>query len=573
MDSILICESMLAACGLQIFHVKGIRSWLDSSGPKMATPLQAIEYDIVMLLDRETCSRARLARDARFDGKFFIAVRTTKIYCRPICRSRTSKESNVEYFPSAAAAAEAGFRPCLRCHPELSPGTPAYAGTRTTVTRALRLIDQAPLEDGIEALASRLGIGPRHLSRLFRRHLGASPSAVVQTRRLQFAKKLIDETDLPMTQVALASGFGSVRRFNDAIHDAYDRTPSSIRRSVRKSSRETENQYTFRLSYRPPYDWERLLELMAARAVPGVELVGGSVYRRSVSVNQHHGYIEVSHCKSCDAIEVRVQIDEPRSLFFIIERIRAVFDLDADWAEITRTLGSDPDLGPCVSSHPGLRVPGCWDSFELATRAILEQQKGNAKVKPIVNLVRALGEPFTLGDGLTHLFPTPESLAIADLKSIGISDKCAFSIRAFSRAVCSGKFSFEKVTDYDLLRRQLSELPGFTRQTMEWVAMCGLRDPDAFPLLDQNVARSLAFGSLSQLEERSLSWSPWRAYAALYLLMFAEEIENKRCIGISNAGMKMHNFKNESCKDMSSLSDESAKKGPSGALSQRSRLA
>lgn len=342
----------------------------------MAICLPTIKYDEseeVMLLDSGICSRARLARDARFDGKFFIAVLTTKIYCRPICRSRASKESNVRYFQSAAAAAEAGFRPCLRCRPELSPGTPAWAGTRNTVTRALRFINEVGLEDGVDALAGHLGIGARHLSRLFRIHLGASPSAVARTRRLQFAKKLIDETDLPMTQIALASGFGSVRRFNDAIRDVYDRTPSLIRRSARKMPRDPENQYTFRLSFRPPYDWERLLAFIATHATPGVEFVSDNAYRRSISVNQHLGYIEISLCPTRNELQVRVQIEEPRSLFFIIERVREIFDLDADWAEITRTLGADPVLGSYVRSHPGLRVPGCWDGFELATRAIVEQ--------------------------------------------------------------------------------------------------------------------------------------------------------------------------------------------------------
>ncbi len=504
------------------------------SGPKMAITIQVTKYDSIMILDRGICSRARLARDARFDGKFFIAVLTTKIYCRPICRSRTSKESNVQYFPSAAAAAEAGFRPCLRCHPELSPGTPAYAGTRTTVTRALRIINEAPLEDGIEALARRLGIGPRHLSRLFRRHLGASPSAVIQTRRLQFAKKLIDETDLPMTQIALASGFGSVRRFNDAVRDVYDRTPSLIRRSARKVSRAPENQYTFRLSYRPPYDWERLLDFIAARAIPGVEYVDGNVYRRSVSVDRRCGYIEVSQGKSRDEIEVRVQIDEPRSLFFIIERVRAVFDLDADWAEITRTLGSDPVLGPYVSSHPGLRVAGCWDGFELTTRAILEQQKGSAKPDLVTDLVRAFGEPFTFSDGLTHLFPTPEALAFADLETVGISKKHAVSIRTLSRAVCNRRLSFEKIADCNLLRSQLSLLPGIGKRTAEWVAMRALQDPDAFPLLDPDVARTLAFRSLNELKERAMAWSPWRAYATLYLLSFVDEIKKRNYIIYAN---------------------------------------
>src|SRR5215470_10827001 len=216
-----------------------------------------------MTLDWQVCSRARLSRDERFDGKFFIGVRSTKIYCRPVCPVPTVKEKNVLYFPTAAAATESGFRPCLRCRPECSPGTPAWCGTSNTVSRALRLIDESGLEDGgIEALAERLGVGARHLRRLFLQHLGATPSAVARTRRLHFAKKLIDETSLPMNQVALAAGFGCVRRFNAGIRDVYHRTPLQIRRLVRQKTVEPENQYVFRLRFRPPYHWPGMLAFL-----------------------------------------------------------------------------------------------------------------------------------------------------------------------------------------------------------------------------------------------------------------------------------------------------------------------
>jgi len=221
-----------------------------------------------MNLDWQVCSRARLSRDARFDGKFFIGVLSSRVYCRPICPARTAKEKNVRYFPSAAAAAEAGFRPCLRCRPECSPGTPAWLGTPSTVSRALRLIAESGLEDGgVEVLAERLGVGSRHLRRLFLRHLGATPSAVAQTRRLHFAKKLIDETSLPMNQVALASGFSSVRRFNAGIRKVYHRTPTHIRSLARQNALQPENQYFFRLHFRPPYNWKGML-LSCRRAQP-----------------------------------------------------------------------------------------------------------------------------------------------------------------------------------------------------------------------------------------------------------------------------------------------------------------
>jgi len=248
-----------------------------------------------MNLDWRVCSRARLSRDPRFDGKFFIAVRGSRVYCRSICPAPTAKEKNCLYFPTAAAAAEAGYRPCLRCRPESSPGTPAWLGTSSTVSRALRLISESGLGDGgVDDLAERLGVGSRHLRRLFLRHLGATPSAVARTRRLDFAKKLIDETTLPMSHVALASGFGCVRRFNADVRKTYHRTPTQIRRLMRKKTALPENQYLFRLRFRPPYDWDGILAFLASRATPGVEMVQSGAYRRSISLSGGHGHFEVS---------------------------------------------------------------------------------------------------------------------------------------------------------------------------------------------------------------------------------------------------------------------------------------
>src|SRR6202158_3951070 len=266
-------------------------------------------------------SRARLSRDPRFDGKFFIGVRTSRVYCRHISPAPTAKKKNVRYFPTAAAAAEAGFRPCLRCRPECSPGTPAWLGTSNTVSRALRLIGESGLEDGgMEGLAERLGVGSRHLRRLFIRHLGATPSAVAQTRRLHFAKKLIDEAHLPMNQVALASGFGCVRRFNEGIRKVYHRTPTQIRRLARQTEIQTENHYVFRLSFRPPYHWQGMLDFLAARATPGVEVVEGGKYRRTISLHGKDGYFEVSLADGRDALLLRIAFGDPQSLFFIVER-------------------------------------------------------------------------------------------------------------------------------------------------------------------------------------------------------------------------------------------------------------
>src|SRR5580704_3816893 len=280
------------------------------TGPKTSIWHAPIRYDhFSMTLNWRVCSRARLSRDARFDGKFFIGVRTSGVYCRPICPARTAKESNVRYFPSAAAAAEAGFRPCLRCRPECSPGTPAWLGTPNTVARALRLISESGLEaGGIEGLAERLGVGSRHLRRLFIQHLGAAPSAVAQTRRLHFAKKLIDETRLPLGEVALASGFGCVRRFNAAIRNTFKRTPTQIRRLARQTEVQPENEYVFHLRFRPPYHWNGMLSFLAARATPGVELVDQNSYRRSIFLNGYQGHFEVSPNEDRHSLVVRVQI-------------------------------------------------------------------------------------------------------------------------------------------------------------------------------------------------------------------------------------------------------------------------
>jgi AraC family transcriptional regulator of adaptative response / DNA-3-methyladenine glycosylase II len=478
-----------------------------------------------MNLDWRICSRARLSRDARFDGKFFIGVLTTGIYCRPICPARTAKEQNVRYYPTAAAAAEAGFRPCLRCRPECSPGTPAWLGTSVTVSRALRLISESALEDGgVEVLAERLGVGSRHLRRLFLRHLGATPSAVAQTRRLHFAKKLIDETSLPMNQVAVASGFGSVRRFNAGIRKVYHRTPTQIRRLARQTTIQPENQYVFQLRYRPPYNWRGMLAFLAPRATPGVEVVELDSYRRSISLDGNHGYFEVSLDEKNNALSVRVQFADPRWLFFIIERIRAMFDLNGDWPAAGRTLSADPVLARRVDAHPGLRVPGCWNGFELATRAILGQQitvKGATALAG--RMVRTFGQPFSPAGGVTHIFPPAEVLADARLASIGLPKARAETIRALARAVCSGQISFEGIVELDAFLAKLCEIPGIGKWTAQYVTMRALGEPDAFPSGDLGLLRALDLGSSRELEQRAEAWRPWRAYAAMYLWSIASE--------------------------------------------------
>jgi|SRR5580700_5212545 AraC family transcriptional regulator of adaptative response / DNA-3-methyladenine glycosylase II len=475
-----------------------------------------------MNLDREMCSRARLARDARFDGRFYIAVLSTRIYCRPICPSRTSKEENVRYYPTAAAAAEAGFRPCLRCRPECSPGTPASFGTSNTVSRALRLIGETGLEEGgVELLAERLGIGSRHLRRLFLRYLGATPSAVAQTRRLQFAKKLIDETSLPMTEIAFAAGFGCIRRFNDTIRRTYRRTPTQIRSLARQPSAgaiERANQYLFRLQFRPPFAWNSMLHFLAPRTTPGVEVVEGGTYRRSISLNGTHGSVEVSQDEPSHSLFIRLDFADPRSLFAIIERIRAMFDLNADWAAIVQTLKADPALAPHLDRDPGLRVPGCWNAFELATMAILSQRMPRQHADSIASkIVTTLGTPLPGVPGITHVFPTPEVLADANLPRIAVPAQKAQTIRSLSRAVCDGRIRFQLNADSDALLASLTEVPGLDRGTAQYIAMRALREPDSFPSADLDLIRAFNLKNSRELEQRSEAWRPWRSYAAMYL--------------------------------------------------------
>lgn len=484
-----------------------------------------------MLLDASTCSRARYARDPRFDGRFFIGVLTTRIYCRPICPARPPKEENVRYFATAAAAAEAGLRPCLRCRPEAAPGTPAWVGTSATVSRALRLISESALEDGgVETLSSRLGIGSRHLRRLFLQHLGASPVAVAQTRRLHFAKRLLNETSLPMHQVALASGFGSVRRFNACFQKTYGRAPSKLRKLGIHHALSTRGEYRFSLRFRPPFCWEALLDFLAPRATPGVESVENGVYRRTFSLHGEAGWMEAALAPNAEALDVRIHYPQPRWLFLIIERVRVMFDLAADPDAFARQFRRDPLLGSKIASRPGVRVPGCWDGFELAVRAVLGQQVTVGGATTLAGrLVREFGTQIEDAPGLSQLFPTPEKLAIADLSRIGLPRARANSLRSLARAVAEGELSFSGVVDLEEFITKFRQVPGVGDWTAQYVAMRALSEPDAFPASDLGLLRASGFRNARELHARAEAWRPWRAYAAMYLWRVkAEQVVPKK---------------------------------------------
>jgi len=320
------------------------------------------------LHDRRTYYRAFQTHDARFDGRVFVGVTSTGIYCRPICPARTPKFENCRFFASAAAAQEAGFRPCLRCRPEIAPDLAFWRGSANTVSRALALIADGALDgedNDIEGLAERLGVGGRQLRRLFQRHLGASPIAVAQTRRVLFAKQLLHDTHLPMAEVALASGFGSVRRFNETFRDLFDRPPSALRRKAGTDNSAREG-VTLRLAYRPPYDWPGMLAALASRAAPRTEWVENDIWHRRIDLDGKQGSVAVAHLPARNSVLVTIHFPCVKSLPSIVARVRRVFDLGADITTIDSHLARDPKLAPLIRKRPGLRAPGDWERETMA---------------------------------------------------------------------------------------------------------------------------------------------------------------------------------------------------------------
>ncbi len=482
-----------------------------------------------MTLDRHVCYRAIRTRDARFDGKLFTAVVTTGVYCRPICPARTPKLENVVFYATAAAAQEAGFRPCLRCRPECSPELAAWRGTSNTVSRALALIADGALDGGerdVAGLAARLGIGERQLRRLFQRHLGASPIAVAQTRRLLFAKQLIHETRMRMVDVALAAGFGSLRRFNDTFHRLYGRPPSSLRRQPAALRPAEGAAITVRLSYAPPYDWPAMIAFLAARAIPGVEVVERERYRRTIEIDGQHGTIDVAPVAGRHTLAATIRFPSVRALPSIIARVRRLFDLGADIRTIAAHLCEDPRLAPLVRARPGLRVPGAWDGFELAVRAILGQQiTVTAARRLATRLVAAHGEPLApaIGDagGLHSVFPRPERLAGVDLAALGMPRARANALSTLAAAAAADPRLFSADQELDHAIARLRALPGIGEWTAQYVALRALHEPDAFPADDIGLLRALAGAdarpAAAAVLSRAERWRPWRAYAAQHL--------------------------------------------------------
>src|SRR6202789_950560 len=396
------------------------------------------------LPEREICYRALRSRDARFDGLIFVGVTSTGVYCRPVCSARSPKFENCRFFGSAAAAQEAGFRPCLICRPETAPEMASWRGTSNTVSRALALISDGALDgDGasVEILAERLGLGERQLRRLFLQHLGASPVAVAQTRRVLFAKHLIHETQMPMTEVALAAGFGSVRRFNEIFRDLFHRPPRTLRRKHSGGSAAgADAGVTLRLRYRPPYDWGVILGHLRARAIPGVEVVENGRYLRTVEIGGFVGSVEVAHLPKRQSLSVTIRFPNVQSLPAIVTRVRRLFDLGADIQTIDEHLSRDPVLAPLVAQRPGLRAPGGWDGFELAVRAILGQQITVVAARRLATqLVTLHGRPLPPGQAghpaLSHVFPVAQRRALAKQIGLGMPLARQASLKALAEAV------------------------------------------------------------------------------------------------------------------------------------------
>ena len=443
-------------------------------------------------MDAESCYRAVESRDARFAGRFYIGVATTGVYCRPGCPARTPRRDNVRFYPSAAAAEGAGFRACLRCRPDAAPGTPAWAGTAATISRALRLLEETGDAAG---LPGRLGVGDRHLRRLFARHMGASPAAVLRTRRLHLARQLIEGSALPMIDVAQAAGFTSVRRFNEAVKVGFGRTPTELRAKVPSGS-----SLSLRLPFRAPLDFARLLSFLEPRCIAGIEAVRDGAWLRTV----REGFVEVRP-GGAGHLALFLPVALASQAFDIVARVQRIFDLRADPLPIARHLSTDPLLAKRVT--PGLRVPGSWEPFEMAVRAILGQQISVQRARDLAREI-AVQHGEVLPHGL--LFPTAGRLAEVELK--GMPGTRARSIRALAQAVASGSLRLDAATTVD----QLRTLPGIGPWTAEVIAMRALAYPDAFPAGDLGLCKTTQLDPRA-LEARAERWRPWRSYAAAAL--------------------------------------------------------
>ena len=481
-----------------------------------------------MKLDQEVCTRALEARDARFDGVFFVGITSTGIYCRPICPARATLRKNRRFFSHAAAAERHGFRPCLRCRPELAPGLARVdAVPRLAQTAARRIAAGALNGHGVDGLANSLGVTSRQLRRAMQQELGVTPIELAQTHRLLLSKQLLTDTPHPISKVAYASGFQSLRRFNALFLERYRMNPQSLRRSHASSARrestgaERAGSITLTLSYRPPLAWNAMLRFLGARAAPAAECVDERGYARTLRIDGHTGVIRVSHHPSLAALRLEVGASLLPVLLAVTARVRRLFDLDAEPESIASHLSTN-GLAPIRGEERGIRVPGAADCFELAIRAILGQQ---VSVKGATTLMSRLTETF--GDPirtdhpmLTRLAVTAERIAErvpATIARIGLPLARATTIHLLAREVASGRLRIVPDADTRSLARQLLELPGIGPWTSEYILMRAVHWPDAFPASDLVMRRTAGNLTSAQLLRAAERWRPWRAYAAMHL--------------------------------------------------------
>lgn len=478
------------------------------------------------LIDDDAAYSALKSRDPRFDGVFYVGVTSTGVYCRPICPVKIPKRENCQFYPNAGAAEKASFRPCLRCRPELAPGHAPVDQAHRLADLIVHRMDEGLADEGagLEEIAAQFHLSSRQLRRIVQQELGVSPIELIQTRRLLLAKQLLTDTKLPVIDVAFASGFSSLRRFNDAFSTHYRMPPTRLRKeaAAHPGKLHATDTSTLQLGYRPPYDWEAMLQFLAARAIREVEFVSGGTYSRTVRLGEHTGWIKVSNAAAKNALQVEFTHSLTPVLPALLGRLRNVFDLAARPDIVAAHLMQDPRLKAGVMQRPGLRVPGGFDGFEMAVRAILGQQiTVQAATKIACRYAEALGEkietPFPELSRLTPLAAKVTRATLEDVASLGIIRTRAACILAMAEAIRSGALQLEPGANPEATIAQLVTFPGIGPWTAHYIAMRALRWPDAFPKEDIAVRNKLGGVTAKQAEAMSQAWRPWRSYAVLHV--------------------------------------------------------
>jgi AraC family transcriptional regulator of adaptative response / DNA-3-methyladenine glycosylase II len=467
----------------------------------------------VILPEAETCYRAVKGRDARFDGWFFIAVRTTGIYCRPSCPAITPHRRNVTFHPSAAAAQRAGYRACKRCRPDASPGSPEWDVRGDLAGRALRLIGDGVIDrEGVSGLATRLGYSERQVNRTLLAEVGAGPLALARAQRAQTARVLLETTDLPAADVAFASGFASVRQFNDTVRAVFATTPTALRSARRTQIAPEPGTITLRLPYRAPMDLTATLEFLGLRAIPGVEEYTGDTFTRVIRAPGGSARVTVSVADG--AVTCRVALTDQRDVVTVVSRVRRLLDLDSDPSAVDAHLGTDPGLGVLVAKRPGLRSPGAVDGFEMAVRAVVGQQISVTGARTLLGRIAAEhGQPTHAG---FTLFPSADEFAAIDPQSLPMPRSRARTLLTLAEACASGGLSLDPGADRDRERAALLALPGIGPWTADYVQMRTMSDPDVLLTTDLGVRKSAESHGIDLSGGRP-DWAPWRSYATHHL--------------------------------------------------------